>query len=156
MSSPNTVALEGYLTRAEVKQTPTGKSVLNGTIAVSKGQGKGSSYFDFEVWNLEDNIASHFVSNAGGEDATRVGIRGRLVQDTWKTDDGSNRSKVKISVQSIFVPRYPERDNDSEGSGGGSRSQSKKSSGESKSKKQTVPDNQNDGGFDGDDPEVPF
>jgi len=99
----NIVIVGGNLTRdPELRHLPTGNTAVCGfSIACnekwkdSSGQAKESvSYFDCEAWGkTAETIAQYFVKGKP------IVVQGRLKQETWKDKtDGSNRSKIKVSV----------------------------------------------------------
>ena len=117
MGSYNKVLLMGNLTRdIEVRHLPSGQAVGNIGLAVNRrwrDQNSGEmreevTFVDCEAWGkTAENMAKFFTKGRP------VFIEGRLKLDTWQDKtDGSNRSKLKVVVESFeFV--------DSKGGDGG-------------------------------------
>ena len=102
--SMNLVVIQGNLTDAPVlRDVPRsdGSSVKVGnfTVAVSRNfRRKGSqewesetSFVDVEVWESAAERAAQSLSKGDP-----VLVQGSLKQDKWTTDDGQNRSKLKV------------------------------------------------------------
>ena len=93
----NNVTITGRLTdTVKVKQTNTGKQVLNFSIAVNdySGNKERVNYFDFVAFD-KPNLVPYLLKGP------LVGITGRLRQNRWETQDGSKRSKVEIVANNI-------------------------------------------------------
>ena len=98
----NNIVLSGRLTAdPELRYTQSGTAVANGNIAVSDGYGDNEKtyFFNYEAWR---NNAEYIAKYA--KKGTPVTIAGKLTQQTWQATDGSNRSKVVISVNEIQLP----------------------------------------------------
>ena len=98
MAYGNSVTLEGNLTRdPELKFLGSGVALCKFSIADNQKKADGESeahYFDCVACrDLAEHIAESFQSGQ------RVIVVGRLVQNRWTTDDGDNRSKVEVSVE---------------------------------------------------------
>jgi single-strand DNA-binding protein len=117
----NTVALTGNLTRdPELRSTSGGSSVCNLSLAVNertKVNGEWTdraSYFDITVWGKTAENCAQYLSKG-----RPVAIQGRLRQDRWETDDGSKRSAVKITADTVqFLSRAGDTPGGSNGGGG--------------------------------------
>jgi single-strand DNA-binding protein len=114
MGSYNKVLLMGNLTRdVELKYTPGNQAVANIGLAVNRrfktkeGEMKDEATFvDCEAWGYTAENINKFFSKG-----RPIFIEGRLKLDQWQDKDGSNRSKLKVVVESFeFV--------DSKGGGG--------------------------------------
>ena len=106
----NSVNIMGNLTRdPEMRYTPAGKSVCSLSIANNRVYTKSGervsevSYFDAEVWGVQAENCSKYLSKGSG-----VVIEGRLKQDRWEKD-GKTQSRVRITANSVhFLPRRTE------------------------------------------------
>lgn len=106
-SNVNSVCIAGRLTKdAELKATKSGASILNCGIAVNESrknaQGEWSDYanfFDFVMFGPRVNALSKYLQKG-----KKVTLSGKLHQDTWKDEQGNNRSKVIIMVNDIELP----------------------------------------------------
>lgn len=99
-----TVTVIGNMTReATLRFTPAGHAVADFGVAVNTRRREGDQwvdgdpeFYDVTAWGtLAENVAESL------EKGTRVVIVGRLRFDTWQTDDGENRSKVKVTAESV-------------------------------------------------------
>jgi single-strand DNA-binding protein len=104
----NSVLIDGNLTRdPELRTTTKGTKVCNFGLAsnrfyeVDEEKVQEVSFFDIESWSkLGEACANHLTKGRG------VRVIGRLKQDRWQTDDGQNRSRVKIVAEHIvFKPQ---------------------------------------------------
>lgn len=105
MASYNKVLLMGNLTRdIEVRHLPSGQAVANVGLAVNRRfktnegeQREEVTYVDCEAWGKTAEIMAKFLSKG-----RPVFVEGRLKLDTWQDKtDGSNRSKMKVVVESF-------------------------------------------------------
>lgn len=122
--SINTVCLSGNLTRdPELKTLGSGTSVCEVGLAVNERVKQGDdwvdrpNFFDITVWGKIGEWVAKNMSKGDG-----LAVEGRLRFESWETEDGSKRSKVKVVANSI-VPR-----NGGGGNGGGSGRDSSSSS----------------------------
>lgn len=124
MASYNKVLLMGNLTRdVEVRMLPSGsQSVGNFGLAVNrKWRDAGGemreevTFVDCEAWGkTAENIAKFFTKGRA------IFIEGRLKLDTWQDkNDGTNRSKLKIVVESFEFVDSGNREGGQGGGGGG-------------------------------------
>ena len=85
----------------ELKQTPSGASVANFSIASNRKFKTGDetkeevSYFDCVAWGKLAELINTYVKKGD-----KVGIEGRLQQRRWETE-GKKLSKVEIVVENI-------------------------------------------------------
>ena len=85
----------------ELKQTPSGASVANFSIASNRKFKTGDetkeevSFFDCVVWGKLAELCEKYVKKGD-----KVGIEGRLQQRRWETE-GKKLSKVEIVVENI-------------------------------------------------------
>lgn len=105
MASYNKVLLMGNLTRdVEIKQIGSGQSVANIGLAVNRrfrtqsGEDRDETTFiDCEAWGRQAEVMAQYLSKG-----RPVFIEGRLKLDTWQDkNDGSNRSKMRVVVESF-------------------------------------------------------
>ncbi len=117
----NRVFLMGNLTRdVELKYTQANRAVANLGLAVNHRYKAADgtlkeevTFVDCEAWGLTAESMSKYLSKG-----RPVFIEGRLRLDTWQDkNDGSNRSKLKVVVETFtFVDSRP---GGAEGGGGG-------------------------------------
>ena len=101
----NTVTLVGNLTRdPEIRFFQGDKSVVNSALAVNKsykeatGEWKEETTFvDLSIWQNAgaENLANSLTKG------DRVIVTGVLKQNTWQAEDGTNRSKIEVTVFEI-------------------------------------------------------
>jgi single-strand DNA-binding protein len=99
----NTVVLIGRLTRdPEYKIVGEGSSLVNFSIAnnrtyVVNGVKKDEThYFECVAWGKLAEIIKEYASKG-----KQILVEGRLVQETWDTQDGKKASKVKIRTENV-------------------------------------------------------
>lgn len=104
------IILDGNLTSdPEIKTLNSGKNVATFTLAVnhdykSTPEEPGEvSFVDIELWDRQAVNAHEYLKK---EKATVIG---ELRQDRWKSQDGSNRSKLKVVGHSIRFDGLPGR-----------------------------------------------
>lgn len=90
----NSVSLLGRLTAdPELRQTQTGKSVVNATIAVDRGFGdnKTTDFIPIVGWNgLAETIAKHFHKGQ------KIAVTGVLTTNEYTDKDGNKRKGFSI------------------------------------------------------------
>ena len=102
MANYNKVLLMGNLTRdVELRQTPGNQVVANMGLAVNRrfksrdGENREETTFvDCEAWGRTAEILNQYLSKG-----RPVFVEGRLKLDSWKDNDGNNRSKLKVVVE---------------------------------------------------------
>lgn len=102
MATINTIVISGRLTAdPELRITPNGTSVANGSIAVTDGYGDNEKtyFFNWEAWK---HTADHIANYA--KKGMPVTLAGKLTQQTWQATDGTNRSKVVLRVSEAILP----------------------------------------------------
>ncbi len=107
--SVNLVALLGNLTRdPELRYTPNGSAVcqfglaLNRRYRTATGElQEETSFVEVVVWGKQaEVVAAHMAKGRP------VFVEGRLQQDTWETEAGERRSRLKVVAQRVtFLPR---------------------------------------------------
>jgi len=130
----NKVTLLGNLTRdPETRNTPSGQSVTNFSLAVNrtwKGsdgqQQEAVSYIDCVAWGKAGEIISQYLTKG-----RPVLVHGRLDQRSWDDkDSGQKRSKIEVVVEDFnFI------DSGSGGGDGAPRAAASSSSNVSSAKK---------------------
>lgn len=97
----NKVILMGNLTRdPETRQTPSGQSVTNFSLAISrtwKGQDGSNqeavSFIDCVAWGRTGEVIAQYIQKG-----RPILVSGRLDQRSWE-QDGNKRSKVEVIVE---------------------------------------------------------
>ena len=109
-SDLNVVALTGRLTRnSELRYTNGGMAVAKFSIAVNRktktADGRWedeASFFDCSYFGKGAEGVSQYLAKG-----TQVAVNGSLVQSRWE-QDGQNRSKVEVMVNSITLLGSPQ------------------------------------------------
>ncbi len=99
MASFNRVILMGNLTRdPELRYTPTGTPVVECGLAVNNRRKTPTGewveepcFVDITLWQRQAEIASEYLSKG-----SPVLIEGHLKLDSWTTNDGQKRSKLRV------------------------------------------------------------
>ena len=97
----NQIVIHGRLTAdPELKQTQSGVSVCNFTVAVdrsySKGEDKITDFFTVVCWRgLADMVSKYF--GKGKE----ILVSGEMQSRRWQDNDGNNRISWEIQAQSV-------------------------------------------------------
>lgn len=144
----NKVLLMGNLTRdVELRHTPSNMAVAKIGLAVNRRYRSGdgemkeeTTFIDCEAWGKTAETMSKYLQKG-----RPVFIEGRLKLDTWQDkNDGSNRSKLKVVIDSFqFIDSRGGEGGGSGGGGGGSRANAGSNAG---------PDSYDHGGED----DIPF
>ena len=96
MPSFNKVILMGNLTRdPELKQTQSGKSVCEFTLAVNEkyGGNESTTFISCTAWERTAETICQYLTKG-----RCILIEGKLRQDKYTTKDGQERSKTKVNV----------------------------------------------------------
>ena len=108
--SINHVVLLGHLTRdPELRYTPNGSAVcqfglgLNRRYRTAAGElAQEACFVEVVVWAKQAEVVSAHLAKGRG-----VLIEGRLQQDTWETEGGERRSRLKVVAQRVtFLPKH--------------------------------------------------
>lgn len=99
----NTFVIEGNLTRdPELRFTPSGTPVMDFSVAENRtvkgedGDTTEAHFFDFTAWRgLAENMAASLKVG------TRVLVHAFAKQDTWETDSGEKRSRVRFTAIAV-------------------------------------------------------
>lgn len=116
--SLNHIVLMGRMVKdPELKQTQSGVSVCNFTIAVDRdyknGDEKVADFVDCVVWrNSADFVAKYMKKGR------MVTVSGSLQSRKWRDKEGNNRTSWEVQAQNVYFADS-KRDGDSS-SGGGS------------------------------------
>ncbi len=101
----NSVVLTGNITRdPELKYVPSGKAVVNFSIAVNMKlkDREETSFINIEAWEKQAEIVEKYLKKG-----SEVGVQGRLKQRTWEKD-GQKRSVVEVVAERIHLGRKKE------------------------------------------------
>jgi len=97
----NNVVIIGRLTKSpEVKQTGSGISFCNFTVAVERayksGEERQADFIDCVVWrNSADFLSKYF------QKGDMIGVTGHLQTRNWETDDGQRRKTTEVVADSL-------------------------------------------------------
>ena len=109
----NTISLTGGLTRdPELRSTPSGKSVCDMRLAVTRPRSRDKSdYFDVVAWEgLADTCATHL------EKGRQIAVNGRVEYREWETEDGTKRSAYSVIADQVdFLDRARDHDTTNQG-----------------------------------------
>ena len=111
MASYNRVILVGNLTRdPELRYIPSGTAVTDVGLAVNDRRKNAdgewvdeTTFVDVTLWGRQAEVAGEYLSKG-----SPVLIEGRLKLDTWETNEGQKRSKLKVvgqRMQMLGAPR---------------------------------------------------
>lgn len=105
----NSVSIIGTMVKdADLKYLPSGVAVASFSIAVNQDYKKSdgtkvekTSFFEVKSIGKQSEIVNQYFHKG-----SRIGITGSLEQETWASQDGTNRSKVIIKLESFsFIDR---------------------------------------------------
>ncbi len=117
MVSFNRVVLAGNITRdPELRFTKDGVPVANFGLAVNRVRSKNDEvdFFDITCWReLGETVANY------KKKGDPILVEGRLQYRTWEAEDGSRRSKVDVTADSIQFLGSGSGKSDSSGNGNG-------------------------------------
>ena len=110
----NRVVLTGRLTRdPELKTTPTGKSVVDFSIAVDRRVKGETDFFRVTAWGATAEFVSNYITKG-----RLVGVDGRLQSRKYTANDGTNREVVEVIADNVNALDRP-RDDAGAGAGAG-------------------------------------
>ena len=93
----NSVSLGGRLTAApELRQTKSGHSVCDVSIAVNRMKEGETDFVDVTLWGKQAVSLAQYLTKG-----RHVMIEGRLKLNSWETDEGVKRSKLTIVAESV-------------------------------------------------------
>ena len=121
-ASYNKVILVGNLTRdPELRYIPSGAAVCEIGLAVNdrrKGANgewvEETTFVDVTLWSRTAEIASEYLSKG-----SNVLIEGRLKLDSWESNDGQKRSKLRVVAERMQMLGSPKGERGGGGGGGG-------------------------------------
>lgn len=122
MASFNRVILLGNLTRdPEVRYTPQGTAVCDVGIAVNERRKNAAGewidevvYVDVTLWGRTAEVAGEYLTKG-----SPLLIEGRLRLDTWESQDGQKRSRLRVVGERMQM--LGSRGSGEGGTGGGMR-----------------------------------
>ena len=105
MKSVNVVVLSGNLTRdPELRQTSSGTNVCQLGLAVndsykdSGGQWQEKpNFLDVVVWGAQGEACANALNKGSG-----ITVAGRLTSRSWEAQDGTKRSKVEVTADTVI------------------------------------------------------
>lgn len=95
----NNVTILGRLTRdVELRQTNSGKSVANMTVAINRGFGKDdeADFIPVVVWEKTAENCAKFLAKG-----RQVAVTGRLQTSKYTDKEGNSRSKMEVVGQFV-------------------------------------------------------
>ena len=103
----NKIIITGNLTRdPELRQTESGKSVTNFTVAVRRPfKPDETDFFPVVVWGKQAESCAKYLSKG-----RKVGVSGFLYYREYKTSDGSPRRVMEICAREVEFLSYNESD----------------------------------------------
>ena len=112
MPSYNRAILAGNLTRdPEARTLPSGAELCEFSLAVNESyktkageQRENVCFVDVVVWGNQAGPCVQYLSKGSG-----ALVEGRLQQDTWETDDGQKRSKIRVRADRVVFLGKSER-----------------------------------------------
>ncbi|NMC20476.1 MAG: single-stranded DNA-binding protein [Thermogutta sp.] len=140
MASYNRVILLGNLTRdPEVRYTPQGTAVCDVGLAVNERRKNAAGewidevvYVDVTLWGRTAEVAGEYLTKG-----SPILIEGRLRLDTWESQDGQKRSRLRVVGDRMQM--LGGRGSGEGGGGGGSRQRRAAPSGGSNAVADDVP-----------------
>lgn len=126
----NKVFLVGNLVQdPEVRSLTSGTAVGNFRLAVNRRyrdkngeQREDTLFIDVECWGRLAEFSSNWLKKG-----TRIFVEGLLKMDTWETQDGSKRSRIKVRADRI---QFADSRSSSDSGGGGYESSENRSRGQ--------------------------
>lgn len=117
--SLNHIVLMGRMVKdPELKQTQSGVSVCNFTIAVDRdyknGDEKVADFVDCVVWRNSADFVSKYMKKG-----RMVVVSGSLQSRKWQDKEGNNRTSWEVQAQNVYFADS-KKDGDSSSGGGSS------------------------------------
>lgn len=110
MGNINNTIISGNLTRDCTKKKAGETPLIEFSVAVNefrKDKEPYTSFFDCVLFGKRaQGLADYMLKGQ------KVAVSGRLRQDRWQAEDGSNRSKVVLIVQEIEIVTPKKQDNE--------------------------------------------
>ena len=111
----NKVELMGRVgTDPEMRYTPNGTAVTQLRLATDRRRQDGETTADWHTvicWSKQAEAVNNYVAKGN-----RIYVAGRLVQNTWETEDGERRSKTEIHASEVV---FLDSNHNGNGSGAG-------------------------------------
>lgn len=112
MATMNRVFLAGNLTRdLEVRYTPSGTAVTDMGLAVNESYRNKAGelvettvFVDIVVWGRQAETSAEYLSKG-----SPVLVEGRLILDSWQTDSGEKRSRLRVRADRVQFLGRPRR-----------------------------------------------
>ena len=103
MSNLNRVLLMGRLTRdPELRYTPQGTAVseiglaINREYTVGTERRKETTFVDVTLWKRQAEVVCQYLKKG-----SPIFVEGRLSFDSWETQDGQKRSKLRVVAENF-------------------------------------------------------
>lgn len=101
----NSVTICGrFVAEPELKNTSTGRNVMNFTLAVPRGAEK-TDFIDCVAWEGTATLIRRFADKGG-----RIVVTGSVETRTWKDNEGKNRKETYIHVSDFSAIDYKEKE----------------------------------------------
>ncbi len=118
MALRNEVVIEGRLVRYELKVLNSGKSIGTGSISRSTGKDKPSAFFNFEIWDPNEETNNFLEDASKAEKKPFVRLIGSLRQDIWedkKTKKERRSDKITaMAVEPVDLPEVEQKSTQSQ------------------------------------------
>ena len=102
----NKVILIGNLVRdLETRETPSGKTVANFSIAVNRPFSNDTDFFNITVWDKQAENCAKFLKKG-----SKVGIVGYLYNRSYEANDGTKRTITEVNATEVefLTPKQAE------------------------------------------------
>ena len=102
----NKVILIGNLVRdLETRETPSGKTVANFSIAVNRPFSNDTDFFNITVWDKQAENCAKFLKKG-----SKVGIVGYLYNRSYEANDGTKRTVTEVNATEVefLTPKQAE------------------------------------------------
>ena len=102
----NKVILIGNLTKdLETRETQSGKTVANFSIAVPRPFSNDTDFFNITVWDKQAENCAKFLKKG-----SKVGIVGYLYNRSYEANDGTKRTVTEINASEVefLTPKQEE------------------------------------------------
>ena len=110
----NKVELLGRVgAQPEMRYTPGGTAVTRISLATDRRRQDGSSetdWHDVVCWGMQAEAVNGYV-----EKGNRIYVAGRLLQNSWETEDGQKRRRTEVHAREVV---FLDSRNGSNGNGG--------------------------------------
>ena len=94
----NSVSLGGRLTATpELRQTKSGHSVCDVSIAVNRMKEGETDFVDVTLWGKTAELASKHLDKG-----RFINVLGRLQQDKWEDKEGNKRYSMSVTADNLY------------------------------------------------------